>query len=97
MQAWLAQLVTGLTIESAWLPPIVIRDPFSAAAQPGPGSQAGALLKPRVSLEISGDPRAVSVAPWGEPGPSRWPEVKVLLIAVGLVAAALIVTRLVRK
>lgn len=97
MQAWLATLVTGLRIESQWLPPIVIRDPFSTSASPGAGSEAGALLKPRVSIEIAGDPRAVSVAPWGDPGESRWPEVKILLVAVGVVAAALIVSRVMRK
>lgn len=84
-------LITRIRVQSAFMPDVVIDDPF----KPGPPSPLLGALKPKITVELlSGKP--IVVAPWGEPGPTRWPEIKKGLVAVGVLAAVLIVRRMVR-
>lgn len=90
LQKW----VTGIKVETAWLPPIEIRDPFKPSPGPAQPNALLSVLKPRVTLEIQGGalPPA-KVAPYGEPGPTRWPQLRTGLqfggVALLLVLAAI--------
>lgn len=80
----LSKYITSLTVETEYLPPIMLSDPF-APGKPNPLLQR---LKPRVTLTLAdglGDP--VVLTPYGAPGPSKWPVVQAFGIAaiVGVV------------
>lgn len=80
LQAW----ITGLTVETAWTPPVVIRDPF----KPGAPSPLMKLLRPRVTFELAGGKvKPLVIAPYGDPGPTRWP----LVLAGGALVLGLVV------
>jgi len=88
----LSKYIKSMTIESEYLPPIHLNDPFAPGA-PNPLLQR---LKPRVTVTLAdglGDP--VVIAPYGQPGASKWPIVQALGIAaiVGLVVGAAYVVR----
>lgn len=69
--------ITGVTLETAWSPPVVIRDPFA----PGPPSPLLEALKPRLTFEIArGAAKPLVISPYGAPEPSRWPLVKVVAV-----------------
>lgn len=86
----LRSLVTQVRVDTAYLPPIVIDDPFRPGnGKPSPVLQA---LKPRITLMVSGKP--VVVTPYGDPGPSKWPAIKTGLAIAGLVGAGLLLKRL---
>lgn len=85
----LSKYVSGIRIESAYLPEIYLPDPF----KPGPPNPLMQALKPKITVEITGgvaDP--VVVTPYGEPGPSMWPTIKTvgLLLVLGLIARKLL-------
>ena len=87
----MSKLVTGIDVDSAWLPPIHLKDPF----KPGPPSPALQQLKPKITLRLKGlDP--VIIAPYGKPGPTRWPWVRAGLVVGGVALLALAAGRLVR-
>ena len=79
----LDKTVTKITFETAYTPPIVINRPFQPGAAPSPVLQA---LKPKITLEImSGAQKPVTIKPYGDPGPSRFPQVVAgSLLVVGL-------------
>lgn len=81
LQKW----VTGIKVETAWLPPIEIRDPFKPSPGPAAPNPVLSILKPRVTFELQGGalPPA-KVAPYGEPGPNRWPVLRNGLLLAGL-------------
>lgn len=68
-------LVKSITIESEYLPPVVIDDPF-APGQPNFWLQ---ILKPKIIVDVGGEP--IVSAPWGEPA-QHWLQVKMLLIFI---------------
>ncbi len=68
----LRPLITRIKVESAYLPPIQIEDPFGPST--GKVDKVAATLKPKVTFETPGGP--IVIAPAGEPGPTRWPLVK---------------------
>lgn len=81
----LRQLVTGVTVETAYLPTIELQDPF----KPGPPNPLLQLLRPRVTLQVAGKP--VRYAPYGEPGATRWPMVQTgLILGAGALALLLL-------
>lgn len=96
MAGVLDSLVTGIAVETAWLPTIVVRDPFSGVVSPGASSWVLEWLRPRVSIELAGVP-AGAVAPWGDPGPTRWPLVQTALIVAAGTVALLTLALLVRR
>lgn len=93
----LPKWITGIRIESAWLPSIVITEPFAAtpgAAAPNP---VLSILKPRVTLEVrGGSMKPVVTAPYGDPGVTRWPLLRTGLLVAG-VGALLLLARAKRR
>ena len=72
--------VQQLTIESRYLPPLVIDQPLASTigGPPGASSVLAAILKPKITLTLAG--QSLSIAPFGEPGPNYWPLVLPLLL-----------------
>lgn len=88
-------LVTKATIESAYLPPIVIDKPFAPGGEPNPLLKA---LRPRITVELaSGSIAPVVIAPYGDPGPSKWPMVRTGLLIGGAITLGLILRHLARR
>lgn len=73
--------VSRITISSKFGPTYVLDDPF-APAPPAPPNPYLALMKPMISVDIK-DVGTYDVAPWGKPGPSQWPVVSGVGVAVG--------------
>lgn len=84
----LRTLVTQIRVDTEYLPPLVLNDPFQPG-QPSPLMQA---LKPRITLMVSGKP--VVVAPYGEPGTSKWPAIKTGLVIAGGIGLVWLLKRL---
>lgn len=79
----LNDLVAEIKIESAYLPTIDLKDPFAPGSQPGAGHWVLSALKPKVTIVprvAAIDP--ITAAPFGEPGPTHWPYVRVGLLAL---------------
>ena len=83
----LSRYISGIKIESAFLPPIDLPEPF----KPGPPNPLLQLIKPRITLQTSLGEKVLT--PYGDPGPSRWPQVKMALLLAGV---GFLVYRLVR-
>lgn len=90
-QDLLRSLIEGVTVETTVLPTVTVKDPFA----PGPPNPLLQLLKPRITVAVAGSQPLV-IAPYGDPGPTRWPVVK--LVAFGLlgVGALLVLRRVLR-
>lgn len=67
--------ISSITIETAWLPPLSSEAPLA-----GEPSWLLQQLKPKVTVAFASGQTIVR-APYGEPGPSKWP-----WLAAGLVA-----------
>ena len=70
-----SKYVSGIKIESAFLPPIDLPEPF----KPGPPNPLLQLLKPKITLQTSLGEKILT--PYGDPGPSKWPMVKMALLS----------------
>ncbi len=81
----LRNLVERATVETTLMPPLVLNQPFA----PGPPNPLLQMLRPRITLRVAGSD--VVLAPYGDPGVSRWPVVKVVGMTIGglLLGAAL--------
>lgn len=78
--------VTKATVETTYLPPITLDHPFDQGGTAAPNPFL-ANLRPRITLELAdGRLDPVVIAPYGDPGPSRWPLVKGVLLVTGAVA-----------
>lgn len=75
-----AKMISRIDVETAYGPPIIINDPF----KPGPPNPYLSALKPRVTLTIAD--QKVDIAPYGAPGPTKWP-----IIATGAAVAGVLV------
>jgi len=71
----LSKYIKSIKIESAFLPEIYLPDPFKPGS-PSPFLQA---LKPKITVETNGLGNQ-TVSPYGEPGPSIWPQIKTALL-----------------
>lgn len=90
----LLSLVKGVKIETAYLPPIELRDPFGAGG--GAPNPLLAALKPRITIDAAfGGP--ITVAPYGDPGESRWPLVQAGLVLAGGAIGLWLLSRLLRR
>jgi hypothetical protein len=78
MASFLEDSVQRITVETTWLPDIVLDRPF-APAQPGAASFAVRALRPKVTLHTSLGP--VVSRPFGEPQ-KNWPMLKTSLTVV---------------
>jgi hypothetical protein len=86
-------MVQQIRVESAYLPPVIINDPFGPGA-PSPASAAVlGVLRPKVSVILSGG-QVISRAPWGDPGASKWPAIKLLLAGAAALAIVAIAAKL---
>lgn len=84
----LQDAVKSITIETEWLPPIIVNDPFAPLppGQTSVGAKAGSFLKPRITIETSLGP--IVSNPWGDPT-QNWPMLKTLALGLGLLGAGL--------
>jgi len=78
----MTELVQRITVESRFTPPIVIDQPFEDTnAPPNP---LLVLLKPKITLTTAfGDS---VTAPYGDPVESLWPQIRLTLAALVMVA-----------
>lgn len=78
--------ITAIKLETAYSPPIIIRDPFA----PGAPSPLLSALKPRITIEVAGgSAKPILIAPYGAPEPSRWPALKLAAAAAAVLAIVL--------
>lgn len=87
-QNFLASIVSGVRVESAWGPTFTVAQPFAASGS-GP-SPLLTFLKPKVTLLLNGGAE-YAITPYGEPGPTKWPMVQAGLIFGGLLLAGFII------
>lgn len=84
----LADLIKQIRIDSEYGPSIVIDAPFSGSPSGSSvgGSAVLGILKPQITIvpAIGGIGDKV-VAPWGVPGPTRWPYIEGLLVIIGII------------
>lgn len=78
----LSKYITGITVESAYLPALDMVNPFGAGP-PNPLLQA---LKPKITIRTTLGDKVLT--PYGDPGPSRWPVIRTALVLGGLGFAA---------
>jgi hypothetical protein len=91
----LADSVKELRIESRYTPALIIRDPF-AASPPSPiASAVGTFLRPRITAVTAFGP--IASAPYGEPGPSRWPAVQGALMISAALSAVWIASKFINR
>ena len=76
----LDKMVTQIRVDTTWLPPIIMDQPFSSNASVKGSSPWLELLKPKISVTPSGMSPVVA-SPWGDPGTSKWP---ILQAAIGV-------------
>lgn len=88
----LASVVKGVRIETAFTPAFEASDPFAESPPSPVASLAGQLLRPKVTLLLAGG-STYPIAPYGDPGPSKWPIVQAVLIVVGLGLAGYLLSR----
>jgi hypothetical protein len=74
----LDSLVKQIIIQSEFGPDIVIDQPFSGSPSASGGSVIMGVLKPQITIVTSLGNQAV--APWGAPGPTKWPFVEIGLM-----------------
>ena len=88
----LTNLVTQIRVDTTWLPPIILNQPFASNASVQGSSPLLDILKPKITIVPSGMSPVVA-SPWGDPGTSKWPVLQAAL-GVGLLAGiAWFVTR----
>ena len=90
LPANLPRLVKSIRVDTRRLPTFGANDPFG----PGPSATGpiGRFFKPQFTIEVQGMSRPIVSAPYGSPGPTRWPLVKVVggvVLVIGGVLAFL--------
>lgn len=80
-----------IQVDSRYLPSMLF-DAGGGASAPPP--LAARILRPKVTVLVGGN-ALYSVAPAGEPGPSRWPKVRTGLLIAGLAVVGLVVVKVV--
>jgi len=85
--------IRRVEVATAYGPPIVLDDPFA----PGPPNPALQRLRPKISIYTRGQRTPIVIAPYGKPGPSRWPDIERGLKILGLGLAGLGVFWVVRR
>jgi hypothetical protein len=74
----LARAITRIDVKTAYGPPLTVADPFA----PGPPNPYLQALKPEVTVWLGDQP--VKMAPYGKPGPSKWPWIQGAAILGGV-------------
>ncbi len=91
----LSDLIKEIRIDSEYGPSITILAPFSGSPS---GSSVGGsailgMLKPQITIVPAGGLSDQVVAPWGVPGPTRWPYIEGLLVMMGIIGVVYILSR----
>jgi len=89
-------LIQSITISSAWGPTYTI-DLQSQSASSVDGEGLIKDLKPQVEIKWIGNQGTTAIAPWGKPGPSKWPQIKGIVTAAGIALGALLVYKVAKK
>lgn len=76
----LSNLITNIRVDTVWGPPIVLDQPFAASPEPNPFLS---LMKPKITVGVAGG-SPLTIAPYGEPGDSKWPFVELFMAAGAL-------------
>lgn len=79
IRSLLQAAVTSMEMDSNYGPHVEIADPFAPSNVPNAYLQA---MQPRVRFTLN-DGSLLTLAPYGDPGPTKWP-----LVKVGLAVAA---------
>lgn len=87
----LNNLVAQVSIRSEYGPNVVIDQPFSGAPSSGGGSLLLRILKPEITITPGYGLAPQTVAPWGTPGPTKWPFVEMGLIVAAALGVGLII------
>lgn len=90
-QSLLASLVSGIRVETAWGPEFTVA-PF-ASSTPSPIARA---LRPKFTVLLAGGGE-YAIAPYGEPGPTKWPLIQAGLIFAGIVIAGMLISSRIRR
>lgn len=90
MQYNLDSLIAQIRIESEYGPTVVLDRPFAPDASTT-APAALKWLKPRITIvpAVHGINPIVS-QPWGAPGPTKWPQVQLGLVAAGAIGLGLL-------
>jgi len=86
--------IARIEVRSAWGPTITIDRPFGPATTPGAGDAVARAARPEIVAYGSGGGVVFSRAPYGAPGPTKWPFVALLAVVGGAVVAGLVLRRL---
>lgn len=93
LEQFLRNSLTQVEIHTTYGPDIVLKDPL----KPGPPSPYLQALKPEITLTFATGNK-IAVAPYGKPGPSKWPQLvstaKVAGVFVGIVAGAWAISKI---
>lgn len=88
--------IQRIEIKTAYGPPMVIEKPF----EPGPPNPYLQALKPEITITFANG-KQTKMMPYGNPGPSKWPQIqaytKWTTIALGAVAGTWLLTKLYPK
>lgn len=85
----LDSLIGQIRIDTEYGPPIIINHPFEpdAAASPSPLKW----LKPKITITPKYSIiNPIRSAPWGNPGPTKWPQVQIGLVVAGALGLGLL-------
>ncbi len=86
----LANLISQIRIDTEYGPPIILDQPFSPSATAS-GASPLAWLKPRITITPSlRGIGPITSAPWGDPGPTKWPQVQLGLVVAGALGLSLL-------
>ena len=89
-----AGLLEYVSVATVYGPTIKVSKLPQGGGGPGVRGALLDLLKPKLSVKMVGLP-AQSFAPYGDPGVSEWPTVKIALIGGGVVAGGLMLLGLI--
>lgn len=82
----------SITIESAYGPTIVLDDPLKK----GPPNPFLEKLQPKITVNVKGA-KPIVLAPYGTPGPTKWPMIKNGTLLGGALLLALLAKAIIRN
>lgn len=90
----LNSLIKEIRIDTAYAPPLIVNDPF----QPGASNWWLNQLKPKITI-IPRSPylKPMVSAPWGDPGVTKWPEIRTVLEVAGVATVAALVVKMIGR